>query len=414
MCVSLPRTAAVASLLCILLSGCGKTLPRTHSQQESAPVAALSTSGAGGLVTRNTTRVGGADALTDAAAVALTAYPGLTPSTRPRAVVIADSGDWPAALAASVLSGAPLRAPLLYSEGGSLPAASAMALGTMRPSGALQLQGAQVILVGRAIAPPGYRPIALTGASPAALAVAVERLASRLRGHAPARLIVTAADAPPAMTTAAANLAAQTGTPILLVNRRSIPRATIRELAALDRQPGAEFGAGPAPRSLYVVGSDAVVSEAVAARLGRYGRVTRIGGATPVTSAIAIARFTDGSFGWGVQEPGHGLVFAAASRPLDGPGSAVLSASGDYGPLLLVPSPRRLGAALSSYVRDLQPGSPASGPVHGVYNHGWLIGDEQAIAASTQAQLDTMLEISPRPSTEPPTSEPAIPPQSTP
>ena len=31
-----------------------------------------------------------------------------------------------------------------------------------------------------------------------------------------------------------------------------------------------------------------------------------------------------------------------------------------------------------------------------VYNHGWLIGDERAISALAQAELDTVLEIAPR------------------
>ena len=32
-------------------------------------------------------------------------------------------------------------------------------------------------------------------------------------------------------------------------------------------------------------------------------------GPDPVTNAIAFARFTDGGFGWGVTDPGHGFVF---------------------------------------------------------------------------------------------------------
>ena len=43
--------------------------------------------------------------------------------------MLVDGGDWPAALAASVLAGSPLHAPLLYGTGGSLPQASAEALG---------------------------------------------------------------------------------------------------------------------------------------------------------------------------------------------------------------------------------------------------------------------------------------------
>ena len=36
---------------------------------------------------------------------------------------------------------------------------------------------------------------------------------------------------------------------------------------------------------------------------------------TPVANAIAFARFSDGGFGWGVVDPGHGLVFANAEPP---------------------------------------------------------------------------------------------------
>jgi hypothetical protein len=53
---------------------------------------------------------------------------------------------------------------------------------------------------------------------------------------------------------------------------------------------------------------------------------------------------------------------------------------------------------LSEYLTDIRPGyseAPAYKPVHGVYNHGWLIGDESAISATTQAELDGLLEISP-------------------
>jgi hypothetical protein len=102
-------------------------------------------------------------------------------------------------------------------------------------------------------------------------------------------------------------------------------------------------------------------------------------------------------------------VFANASRPLDGPAAAPLSAIGDYGPLLLLESPGGLPSALSSYLSDLQPGSPPSGPVHGVYNHGWLVGDESAISATTQAQLDSLLEISSRQATEPAVASPTAP-----
>jgi hypothetical protein len=112
-----------------------------------------------------------------------------------------------------------------------------------------------------------------------------------------------------------------------------------------------------------------------------------------VANAVAFARFVDGNFGWGVVDPGHGLVFASADRPLDAAAAAPLSAAGTYGPLLLT-SGDRLPVGLVQYLLDVQPGY-AKDPVRGVYNHGWVMGDEGAISAADQARIDSLLEIVP-------------------
>jgi hypothetical protein len=369
--------------------GCGKGLNAQAPGGGKGPVAAVSENGAGGLSTKNTTRLGGTTSVVDAAAVGVAVYPGLTPTTRPQAVVIVDKGNWQAALAASTLAGRPLHAPLLFSERGVLPEATTKALGVMHPTGAGALEGAQVVGVGPTTVPAGYVARAVTAGSSAALAVAVERLASSLRKRMPHEVIVTASDGAPAMTTPAAGLAAQAGAPILFVRRSSVPKATAAELERLGRP------------AIYVVGPSSVVSEPAMRELEGLGKVTRIEGPDPSSNAVAVARFSDGVFGWGVVEPGHGLVFANAGRPLDGPAAAPLAATGDYAPLLLLEGPARLGQALGSYLSDLQPGTPPSGPVHGVYNHGWVMGDERAITATTQARIDAILEISPKEASEP-------------
>jgi hypothetical protein len=387
---SLLGSTALASACAVLAVGCGKALPRQRGERGPGSVAAVGFQGAGGLSTRNITRLGGSSSAIDAAAVAVAMYPGLTSATRPRTVVLVDRQDWPGALAASLLAGSPLHAPLLYSEGKRLPPASEQALGVLRPTGAPQLDSTQVIQVGGAPAPNGYRTRAITARGSAELAVAIERLWSALHKHDPRQLIVTAADGPSAMTMPAAGLSAQTDTPILYVGRASIPSATRAELRRLGHL------------SIYVLGPSSVVGTTVTGQLERFGSVTRIAGADPASNSVAAARFTNGSFGWGVEEPGHGLAFASISRPFDAPAAALLSASGDYAPLLLLESPRQLPSVLESYLSDLQPGSPPSGPVHGVYNHGWVIGDEDAIATVTQARLDRILEISSQPATESP------------
>ena len=399
------RAATLVLLSCAGLAGCGKTLSPHATEGTTATVPALSAHAAVGVNTINTTRLGGSSPVVDAAAVALAAYPGLTPATRPPMVVMVNDSDWPGALASSVFAGTPLRAPILYSEGTTLPRASDIALHAMRPSGTDALGPspsgpagrAQVLEIGAAASPGGYVTRSIAEAEPAALAVAIERLSSLLKGHSPRDLIVTAANGSPAMTMPAAGLSAQTGAPILFVLRSRIPRATAAELTKLT-------GA-----SIYVVGPRTVVSQRVVRELRHFGHVTRIDGPTPAANAIAVARFSKGAFGWGVLEPGHGLVFANSSRALDAPAAAPLSARGDYGPLLLLEGPNALSSVLSGYLSDLQPGSPTSGPVHGVYNRGWLIGGEAAISPTTQAHLDTLLEISSRAAPEASFSSPTTP-----
>jgi hypothetical protein len=231
----------------------------------------------------------------------------------------------------------------------------------------------------------------------------VAQLASHVHGVSPRQVIVLAEDGPRALEMPAAGLSAESGAPILLINTTTVPAATGAELASLH-QP-----------TIYVVGPSALSSR-VLGELAHFGPVKRIGGGSgaeavaggnPIENAIAVARFADGAFGWGIHEPGHGLVFVNLSRPLDAPAAAPLSASGDFGPLLLLEdssTPAQgstpgasMPPALTSYLSDIKPAySPQVPPVRSVYNHGWLIGDEQAISAVTQAEIDALLETSPR------------------
>src|SRR6202035_2818898 len=168
--------AALALAVAALLGGCGKSGRPQSSGGPTGSVAAVAPPGALAVSTRNTTRLGGAGAVEDAAAVARAVYPGLTPATRPAAVVLVDERDWSAALAASALAGAPLGAPLLYSGGDTLPPVSRETLEALRPVGAPALGGAQVIRIGSSAAVPGgYVTRSLAAAEPAVAAAGVER-----------------------------------------------------------------------------------------------------------------------------------------------------------------------------------------------------------------------------------------------
>ncbi len=144
-----------------------------------------------------------------------------------------------------------------------------------------------------------------------------------------------------------------------------------------------------------MLGPESAVSAKVVDQLGKLGTTTRISGDTPQKSSVAFARFSDGAFGWGVTDPGHGLVFANPAQPATAGAAAPLSAAGSYGPLLLVNDDGSLPDEVVQFLLDIQPGYDTD-PVRGVYNHGWLVGDERLISLDAQSRIDALLEISPR------------------
>ena len=227
----------------------------------------------------------------------------------------------------------------------------------------------------------------------------MDRLSARAAGK-PSDVVVVASGERPEFAMPAAAWAAKSGDPVLFVTRNTIPPET-RSALSFHQQP-----------KIYVLGPPDVVSAAVEKLLRRLGTVKRVSGPDPVTNAIAFARYSDGGFGWGVVDPGHGLVFANDQRPLDAAAGAPLSASGKYGPLLLVEQPSPLPPALIQYLLDIEPGYEKD-PTRGVYNHGWLLGDAGALSVGDQARIDTLLEIAPVSNAPQQTTTPAKP-QATP
>jgi hypothetical protein len=386
---ALRPAAAVLLVLALAASGCGRGSDSTQTTAKQPLIGAKGTAttaaqdlGFPVFATKNTTRVGGADQVANAAAVARAVYSGSSRVTRPRAVVLADDADWRVGLAASVLMSAPVRAPLLYAHGtGELPAATANALKALAPTGAKQAGDAQVVRVGDVPELDGTRTTDLRGADAFALARAIDAFQAAARGSTSDRVIVVGADSPEYAMPAAA-WAAKAGDPILFSNKDDVPRDTRAAIAA-HQQP-----------KIYVLGPPSAVSDKALTQLKRLGSVTRISGPDPAASSVAFARFVDGNFGWGVVDPGHGFVFASAKRPGDAGAAAPLSASGTYGPLLVTDDAAQIPAALQGYLLDVQPGYTRD-PVRGVYNHGWIVGDEGALSVDVQSRIDALLEIVP-------------------
>jgi putative cell wall-binding protein len=345
-------------------------------QEETAKQTVL---GFPAVATKNTTRIGGEDPVADAGGAASAVYPGATRGTRPRALTLVDSGDWRAGIAAAVLAAPPLRAPILLTDGEDVPKATSTAIESMRPTGARQLRGAQAIEVGKARAPDSLSARRVSGDDAFELAAAIDALATDLAGRPSQNVLIVSADESGFAMPAAA-WAAKAGDAVLFTERGELPPVTRRALRRHERP------------NIYVLGPADVVSESVERDLRRLGNVRRIAGRRPVENAIAFARYANATFGWGLRDPGHGMVFANTDRPLDAAAGAILSASGKYGPLLLLDDADELPRSLGSFLLDIQPGYRFD-PVRGVYNHAWLMGDESAISVGVQARIDELAEI---------------------
>jgi hypothetical protein len=333
------------------------------------------------FATGNTTRVGGSDPAANAAGVALAVFPSTTPSQRPGAVTLVGEDDWQGALAASVLMAAPVRAPVLISGPDGLPDPTSEALEALDPQGGTATGGATEFAIGDvATAEAGGRVARVKAGKPAATAAAIAKLRDRLVGSAPDHVVVAPAGQPGFAMPAAA-WAARSGDPVLFAEGDKLPPPTA---AALKRHSDVP---------VYVLGPSSAISAATVRQIAKIdGHVRRVSGKDPVANAIAFARYADGSFGWDINDPGHGLVLVRGDAPLDAAAAAPLSASGTWGPLLLTDSAARLPAALREYFLDLKPGYTTN-PTRAFYNHVWVIGDQEAIDVNQQAEVNGLAEL---------------------
>ena len=363
--------------------------PSSAPAEEEADAEAESSEGSGGgteelgypaFATANTTRIGGPDPVSNAAATALAVFPATNEKQRPVAVSLVGKEDWGGAIAAAVLMAEPVRAPLLYGEGEAIPDATGEALGALQPRGGAASGGAAVFAIGEVQVPDGKSAAKVAAGDPATEAAGIARLRDRLAG-APPRAVILASSSEPAYAAPAAAYAARSGDPVLFTEAGALPGATI---AALRREEGVP---------VYALGPGSAISGKVLKEVGELGnQVTRISGANPVASAIAFARYGEGSFGWHVSDPGHGFVLVRADTPLEAAAAAPLSASGTWGPLLLTDSADTLPSELRGYFLDVKPGYTTD-PTRAFYNHVWIVGDAGQISVEQQAEVNEVAEL---------------------
>ena len=349
---------------------------------DNAQQAAVGTLGFPLVATRNTTRISGPDPTADAAAAALATHPPAPDVAPLRAATLVPDDDWQSGIAASVLAGPPFRIPVLISQPGAVPDATSQALAQLNPRGVGRSGGVAVFLAGGAAAPSGLHSQKLQGDSPAQIANSIDQLRQRLVRTEPPHILVVSSDQGGYAMPAAA-WAARSGDPVLYSGRNQVPSAT---LAALRRHPAA---------TVYVLGPESVISKAAVSHIARVAAsVQRVGATGAAQNALLFARYSNGSFGWNINDPGHGMELANADRPLDAAAAASLASTGKWGPLLLTEEADTLPPELKSFLLDIKPGY-ATDPTRAVYNHVWLMGDATAIGGQVQAEVDELAELAP-------------------
>ncbi len=352
-------------------AGAGADTPSTETAEQL---------GFPGFATGNTTRVGGSDPAANAAAVALAVFPSTTPAQRPAAVTLIDEDDWAGGIAAAVLMSAPVRAPILISTPDGLPEPTGEALAALGPQGSGATRGAGVFAIGEVETPEGTKATRVKAGDAAATAAAIAALRDRLFRSAPKQIVIAPSNRPDLAMPAAA-WAARSGDPVLFAAGDQLPKPTVAALKRHDAVP------------VYVLGPSAAISSKAIRAIGAIGNeVHRVSGEDAVANAIAFARYADQGFGWNVNDPGHGFVLVRGDSPLDAAVAAPLSASGTWGPLLLTDSADALPAPLREYFLDVKPGYTTN-PTRAFYNHVWVIGDQEAIDVTQQAEVNELAEL---------------------
>ncbi len=381
-----PALLAAASLATAVLAGCSLGDDSSRPPQLGAKSSDQQARGKLGFpasATRNTIRVGGGDAATDAAGVASALFPATGNATRPTAVVLVDKDNWQGAVSAGTLSGSPIGAPILVTDGGDVPPVTQDTLDRLRPKGSDLSKDAQVIRIGRdAGRPNGFRSAVIEGDGPYERAAAIDRFFSAVKGKPSANVVIVSGEHAEWAVPGVA-WGARAGDSVLPVKRQSIP-APIRKALAEHDKP-----------NVYVLGPEKVIAASVLKALQPLARsVRRIQGKTPVENAIAFASYQQRGFGWAVVVPGYNFTLANVNRPADAAAAASLATRGVFAPLLLSDQSDKLPRSLETYLLSVQPGYEGS-PDTAVYNRVWILGDDKAISVKEQAQVDRATELIP-------------------
>lgn len=350
-------------------------------------------------VTPNTIRVSSRDLYAATAGITQLTYAATHHEDRPHAIALVRSDRMAdAVLAASRITHFPVNAPVLFVERDRMPPATHAELKRLGPDGNTYDNKVQVYLVGD-IAPAverevretlGYKTRAFRTADPFVLSEMLDIWAAAVHGDHPDEVVVVQYGAlATALPATAWN--AHMGQGLFFVQGETIPVPTRR---ALSRRFGGKA-------FIYLFGSENLISANVQRELAQYGHVQRVQGKDAFEVALNFASFRDSGhnegwafgswprdFGWDIGEAGHNYTIVNPENWQQAVTGSVLSHMGKHGPMILVD--RLLTEKQKEYFTKVRP--TWTEPVDQLYNHAWILGDEQLLPMATQLEIDGLLE----------------------
>lgn len=273
------------------------------------------------------TRLAGADRYATAAAISRSQF-GAGAAT----VFIATGAGFPDALAGAPAA-ARARGPVLLTERGGVPSATATELARLKPSKIVVLGGPGVVSDAVLSQLRGYAGTVVRWAGANRFETAATISARTFAAGVPVVYLATADTFPDALSGGA--VAGRMAGPILLVDRDAVPAATAAELSRLK------------PARIVVLGGTSVISEGVRLAVDRFtiGPVSRLAGADRYSTSVQISRSAFGS--------SESVFIATGTNFPDGlaggPVAALLP-----GPLLLV-APTQLPSVVKAELQRLGP-----------------------------------------------------------
>ncbi|WP_338485216.1 cell wall-binding repeat-containing protein [Alkalicoccus halolimnae] len=339
------------------------------------------------LQTTNTKNITRLDAETPEAfsiTASQTIWPATHEANQPGTIILADPEEWQETLAALTLVHHPNDGPLLLMEDGLTEElmAEIERLAPLGNDNGVEILAAATLSEEDEAQLEDYNVEQIEAEDPAAFAKEVEdRFADTIDERPDGVLIGSMNEEHQASSMIAGSWIAHMNESLLYVDE-SVPEATQEALEERDGEA-----------EMYILGSEETISAEVEEELAEFGDVQRIEGESPAELSINFASYEDEEFGWGINEPGHGLVFASPEEAELALAGAPLAHLGKHAPMIWVEGDE-LQQEHADYLAKLKPHFEDA-PMEGPYNHGYILGGEEVISFQTQGIIDDKMEIQP-------------------